>query len=74
MSKSPTPYLKHILEETSFLLSVFDNSGQTLAGFINDVTLKRAVVRSIEIIGEASKKNSLFLQAASFFYRMEKYG
>ena len=56
MSKSPTPYLKHILEETSFSLSVFDNSGQTLAGFINDETLKRAVVRSIEINGEASKK------------------
>ena len=56
MSKSPTPYLNHILEETSFLLSVFDNSDQTLAGFTNDETLKRAVVRSIEIIGEASKK------------------
>ena len=56
MSKSPTPYLNHILEETSFLLSVFKNSDQTLAGFINDETLKRAVVRSIEIIGEASKK------------------
>ena len=55
MSKSPTPYLNHILEETSFLLSVFNND-QTLAGFINDETLKRAVVRSIEIIGEASKK------------------
>ena len=55
MSKSPTPYLNHILEETSFLLSVFNND-QTLAGFINDETLKRAVVGSIEIIGEASKK------------------
>ena len=55
MSKSLTPYLNHILEETSFLVSVLNN-GQTLKGFINDETLKRAVVRSIEIIGEASKK------------------
>ena len=55
MSKSPAPYLNHILEETSFPLSVFNND-QTLAGFINDETLKLAVVRSIEIIGEASKK------------------
>ncbi len=39
-----------------FCLLPFVCVGQTLAGFINDETLKRVVVRSIEIIGEASKK------------------
>jgi uncharacterized protein with HEPN domain len=53
MSKIPEEYLKHIYEECQYLLSV--SIGIGYEEFINDETLKRAVVRSLEIIGEASK-------------------
>jgi uncharacterized protein with HEPN domain len=47
-------YLQHILLETAYLLdrsSVLDQ-----AAFLQDETLKRAYVRSIEVIGEAVKQ------------------
>lgn len=54
MLKSSIEFLRHILEETSFII---DNSGgldkETLEE--NEV-LKRAIVRSLAIIGEAAKK------------------
>jgi uncharacterized protein with HEPN domain len=55
MSKDSLEYLKHIRDECSFILSV---SGDELSknDFIQNETLKRAVVRSLEIIGEATKK------------------
>jgi uncharacterized protein with HEPN domain len=55
MPKDPNEYLKHIRDECSYILSV---SGEGLAksDFLNDETIKRAVVRSLEIIGEATKK------------------
>ena len=54
MPKEPVEYLKHIRDECNFILSV---SGDTLSKneFLDNDTLKRAVVRSLEIIGEASK-------------------
>jgi uncharacterized protein with HEPN domain len=55
MSKEPVEYLKHIRDESYYLLSVTDK-GITKEDFLNDETLKRAVVRSLEIIGEATKK------------------
>jgi uncharacterized protein with HEPN domain len=55
MSKEPVEYLKHIRDESLYLLSVID-TGITREEFLNDETLKRAVVRSLEIIGEATKK------------------
>ncbi len=55
MSKEPIEYLKHILDESNFILSFIDK-GISKEDFLNDETLKRAVVRSLEIIGEASKK------------------
>lgn len=55
MSKSPIEYLKHIRDESIFILSVIDND-MTKDDFLLDETLKRAVVRSLEIIGEATKK------------------
>ena len=57
MSKESIEYLKHIKDECSYILSV---SGAELTWdlFLKDETLKRAVVRSLEIIGEASKKIS----------------
>lgn len=54
MSKEPLEFLKHIADECFYLLSVRDNL--TKEDFLDDETLKRAVIRSLEIIGEASKK------------------
>jgi uncharacterized protein with HEPN domain len=55
MSKEPLEYLKHIRDESLYILSV-TTKGVTKEEFLNDETLKRAVVRSLEIIGEATKK------------------
>lgn len=55
MSKESIEYLKHIQDEISFILSVTDKV-ISKDEFLNDETLKRAIVRSLEIIGEASKK------------------
>ncbi|MDX2189008.1 MAG: DUF86 domain-containing protein [Bacteroidota bacterium] len=46
--------MKHILEECRYLQQIIQ-SGITFESFIRDETLKRAVVRSLEIIGEATK-------------------
>lgn len=54
MSKDPTEFLKHILDECSYILSVSENL--SFENFLEDETLKRALVRSLEIIGEATKK------------------
>ena len=56
MSKDPLEYLKHIRDECSFILSVSEDE-LSKNDFIQNETLKRAVVRSLEIIGEATKKN-----------------
>ncbi len=54
MSPSPREYLQHIRDETAYLLSV--SNGLKRSDFVHDETLKRACVRSLEIIGEAAKK------------------
>jgi uncharacterized protein with HEPN domain len=54
MLLSPHEYLRHILDETAYLIS--DSQGLSEDQFMGSETLKRAYVRSIEIIGEASKK------------------
>ena len=54
MSKDPKEYLRHIQDECSYIISVSENLA--LDNFLEDETLKRAVVRSLEIIGEATKK------------------
>lgn len=54
MSRIPTEYLRHILDETNYLLESSQNMIQEQ--FDHDETFKRAAVRSIEIIGEATKK------------------
>ncbi|MCD4789188.1 MAG: DUF86 domain-containing protein [Bacteroidales bacterium] len=55
MSKEPIEYLKHILDECEYISRVItaDTSKDKL---LSDETLKRALVRSLEIIGEATKK------------------
>lgn len=54
MCKDPKEFLKHINDECLYLLKI--SEGLSLEIFLIDETLKRAAVRSLEIIGEASKK------------------
>ena len=54
MSISAVEYLRHILNETDFLTNRL--SGVSKEPFLGDETLKRAAVRSLEIIGEAVKR------------------
>lgn len=58
MSKQPTEYLRHIYDECQYILSVI-RPETTKDDFLGNETLKRAVVRSLEIIGEATKKNPI---------------
>jgi uncharacterized protein with HEPN domain len=54
VSLSPREYIRHILDEIDYILTQISNTD--FDSFLKDATLKRAFVRSIEIIGEASKK------------------
>ncbi len=54
MPQQANEYLQHILDEIQYLTTAVD--GIDRATFLADDTLKRAFVRSIEVIGEAVKK------------------
>jgi uncharacterized protein with HEPN domain len=54
MPRSVREYLKHILDETEYLMESSQGIGKER--FLEDPTLRRAFVRSIEIIGEAAKQ------------------
>jgi len=54
MSFEPRDYLLHILTETVFILD--RSEGLSREEFLEDETLQRAFVRSLEVIGEAVKK------------------
>jgi uncharacterized protein with HEPN domain len=54
MSFEPRDYLRHILVEADYLAR--RSEGLTFEAFAADETLRRAFVRSLEIIGEATKK------------------
>lgn len=56
MSRSETEYLRHILDEANYLTETSEKV--TWETFAEDETLKRAFVRSIEVIGEATKNLS----------------
>ncbi|MDQ3398518.1 MAG: DUF86 domain-containing protein [Deinococcota bacterium] len=62
MSRSPLEYLRHILDEASYLLEV--SHALDKEAFLGDATLKRAFVRSLEVIGEATKQLPDELRAA----------
>lgn len=53
MSKSPIEYLKHILDEITFLEG--ETADYTEDEFMRDDLKQRAFARSLEIIGEAVK-------------------
>ena len=54
MSFEPRDYLRHILVEADYLLD--QTAGLTRDEFVANETLRRAFVRSLEIVGEAAKK------------------
>ena len=54
MSLLGTDVLQHMLAEAEYLLKSAE--GLSEEDFLQDETLKRAFVRSLEIIGEAAKK------------------
>ena len=54
MSFEPRDYLRHILTETVFILDRSERLDRE--AFLEDATLQRAFVRSLEVIGEAAKK------------------
>lgn len=60
MSPFPRDYLQHILDETSYIMT--SAVGIDKAAFMHDETLKRAYVRSIEVIGEAVKQLPIALR------------
>ena len=53
MSRSQLEYLQHIRDEAAYLATA--TAGVSRELLEHDETLKRAVVRSLEIIGEAAK-------------------
>jgi uncharacterized protein with HEPN domain len=53
MSFTPRDYLQHILDEADFL--VVHSRTLSKSDFLQDEVLRRALVRSIEVIGEAAK-------------------
>ncbi len=55
--KSDIDFIKHIYHEIQFLNDELNKTNET--SFLTDNVLRRAFVRSIEIIGEASTKLSL---------------
>ena len=54
MSFEPRDYVRHILIEADYLIG--SSAGLSFDAFAADETLRRAFVRSLEIIGEAAKK------------------
>jgi len=54
MSRSTREYLQHMLDEIAFIQDHVPH--QTKEQLLADEVLKRAVIRSIEIIGEAIKQ------------------
>jgi uncharacterized protein with HEPN domain len=54
MSPSELDYLRHIRDEAHYLADHV--RGTERADFLRDQTMRRAFVRSREIIGEAAKK------------------
>ena len=49
-------FIRHILEEIRYLVQ--ESEGLEYKDFVNNETLKRAFVRSLEVIGEATKNVS----------------
>lgn len=54
MSKSEIEYLRHIKDETAFII---EHTGSiTEDDFTENLVLRKAIIRSLEVIGEATKR------------------
>ncbi len=62
MLPSNIELLQHIAEEISFVLHATEDKPKDIV--INDPVLSRAIIRSLEIIGEASAKLSVDFKAS----------
>jgi uncharacterized protein with HEPN domain len=60
MSRPEVVYLRHILDEASYLAAESRRTNRT--AFLADPTLRRAFARSIEVMGEATKQLSADLR------------
>jgi uncharacterized protein with HEPN domain len=54
MYPSQLEFLRHILDECHYILKVTE--GKSQEEIINDETLSKALIRSLEIVGEATKR------------------
>lgn len=54
MSPSLLDFLHHIREECEYILRI--KEGKTRERLLEDETISKAIIRSLEIIGEATKK------------------
>jgi len=61
MSPSLLDFLRHIAHECDYLMALKEGKGRT--ELLDDPTNSRAIVRSLEVIGEAVKKLPLELRA-----------
>lgn len=68
MYHSPDDYLGHIFLETSFIIEA--SEGLNKENFLKNPILTRAMVRSLEIIGEATKKLPDDFRQQSFIQRL----
>nr|WP_138994821.1 HepT-like ribonuclease domain-containing protein [Larkinella sp. C7] len=51
---STIEFIRHIQQELQYIID--ETSGINFEDFVTDVRLNKAIVRSLEIIGEASKR------------------
>jgi uncharacterized protein with HEPN domain len=63
MSYEPREFLRHILAEAEFLVALSPRVTRQVLD--EDPTLQRAIVRSLEIIGEATKRVSTDIREAN---------
>ena len=54
MSFEPLDYVRHILDEAAYLRRASADIDE--GTFLSDATLQRAFIRSLEVIGEATKR------------------
>jgi uncharacterized protein with HEPN domain len=62
MSFEPLGYVRHILHEVEFILQA--SAGVDASAFFADGTLQRDFIRSLEVIGEATKRLPLEFRSA----------
>ena len=55
MSENFTEYLRHILDECAYIVATVKDVN-SFEAFVADEDKKRGIVRSLEVIGEATKR------------------